>query len=242
MSRVWTKVVMEWSEAEQRYVTDESRSEWFDYNGPVAECKGGDTAKKQLDQQNALAKQQLDLENKKLQQIDSGVGKYLSGNEGFDPETLASIKSQFLNNNALDFSNAGSAVRDALAAKGQGNGDLPVGGTYTRGISGLMGAQASQHGAGLLNIGVANGQQALANKFNAASVLSGNAAVLGGNVGTFNAGATGALGDYIRAKNTGFLSSLSQGFGGALGGGLGKIVTGGLSGVLGGGGEKGPNG
>lgn len=39
--RVWTKVVMVWSDEEQRYVTDQARSTSFDYEGPVALCGGG---------------------------------------------------------------------------------------------------------------------------------------------------------------------------------------------------------
>ena len=39
--RIYTRSVSVWDEAQQRYVTDEAESEWFEYAGPVAECKKG---------------------------------------------------------------------------------------------------------------------------------------------------------------------------------------------------------
>lgn len=204
--------------------------EWYDYDGPVAEAKGGDTAKSQMDKQNELTQKQLDMQNKTLAQINSGVGKYLSGDIGFDPATLANMQSSFLNNNALQFQNAGTAVRDALTARGA-NGSLPVGGSYTRGLSGLLGAQASSTAQGLQNLAIQNAQQGLANKFNAGSLLGGNAATLGSNVNTFNAGASSALEQYIKAKNSGIMQSFMGGFGQGLGGGLGAFATGGLGGL-----------
>jgi hypothetical protein len=207
------------------------------YSGPVEQAKGGDTAKKQLDQQNKLQQQELDQQNKLYAQINAGVGKYLSGNIGFDPATLAQMQSQFLDNNALAYNQAGTGVRDALTARG-GDGSLPIGGNYVKGISSLLGSAASSKAAGLQNLGIMNAQQALTNKFNAGSLLSGNAASMNSPIGTFGAGASNALNQYIQAQNTGFLSSFSNALGKGLGGGLASIGTGGLSGILGGGGFK----
>lgn len=221
-----------WTEMIERYLRE---------GRPVSGGKGSDVAKKQMNQQNQLAQQQLDMQNKVLNQINAGVGKYLSGDIGFDPSTLANMQSSFLNNNALQFQNAGSAVRDALTARGA-DGSLPVGGSYTRGLSGLLGAQASSTSQGLQNLAIQNAQQALANKFNAGSLLSGNAATLSGNVGTFNQGASNALNQYMQAANSGFGASFMRGLGGSLGGGVGSLATGGLGGIgsmLGGGSFKG---
>lgn len=222
--KVTTKFVMS-------MITGEAlEHEWFEYSGPVALSKGGDTAKSQMDLQNKLTQQQLDMQNKTLSEIKSGVGKYLSGDIGFGQDALSNMQSSFLNNNALQFQNAGSAVRDALTARGA-NGSLPVGGSYTRGLSSLMGAQASSQAQGLQNLAIQNAQQALANKFNAGSLLSGNAATLSSNVGTFNSGASSALEQYIKAKNSGPLNTFLGGLGQGLGGGLGAYMTGGLGGV-----------
>lgn len=199
-----------------------------DYSGPLEIAKGADEANNQRKEQLDLQKQQLAMQNSTLNTIKGGVGKYLTGDIGFSPAEMAMLSSQFLNNNSQDFASAGSAVRDALASKGMGTGALPVGGTYTRGLSGLLGAQASQHGAGLLNLGISDAQQALTNKFNAASVLNGSAATLGSNVSTFGQGASSALGDYIKAANQSFGGMFMNSLGGALGAGLGNAAVGGL--------------
>jgi hypothetical protein len=200
------------------------------YSGPVEQAKGGDTAKKQMDQQNKLQQQELDQQNKLYSQINAGVGKYLSGNIGFDPQTLATMQSQFQDNNALAFNQAGTAVRDALTARG-GDGSLPVGGNYVKGISSLLGSAASSKAAGLQNLGIMNAQQALTNKFNAGSLLSGNAASMNSPISTFGSGASNALNQYMQAANSGFGASFMRSLGGSLGSGIGAAATGGLGGI-----------
>lgn len=186
----------------------------------VSGAKGDETAQAQLNTQNQLTQQQLDLENKTHSQISDAVSGDLSGTNGFSPQLLAMLQSQFQNQNTGAFQSAGENVRSALASKGAGLGDLPVGGDFTRGIAELEGAKASSQSQGLLGLGIQNLQQGLTNKYNAASVLSGNAAQLGSNVSSFNSGAQSALGSYVQAANApGFLSSFAT----ALGGGLGKL-------------------
>jgi hypothetical protein len=204
--------------------------EEFDYSGPIDMAKGGDTAKKQMDQQNKLQQAELDQQNKLYSQINAGVGKYLSGDIGFDPATLASMRSQFQDSNALAYNQAGQGVRDALTARG-GDGSLPIGGNYVKGISGLMGSAASSKAAGLQNLAIMNSQQALTNKFNAGSLLSGNAASMNSPISTFGSGASNALNQYMQAANSGFGASFMRGLGGSLGAGIGSFATGGLGGV-----------
>jgi hypothetical protein len=200
------------------------------YSGPIEMAKGGDTAKKQLNEQTAMQKAELDRQNKLYSTIESGVGKYLSGNIGFDPQTLATMQSQFQDNNALAFNQAGTAVRDALTARG-GDGSLPVGGNYVKGISSLLGSAASSKAAGLQNLGIMNAQQALTNKFNAGSLLSGNAASMNSPISTFGSGASNALNQYMQAANSGFGASFMRSLGGSLGAGIGSFATGGLGGI-----------
>ena len=68
-------------------------------------------------------------------------------------------------------------------------------------------------------------QQGLANKFNAASILSGNAQTYAGNVGTYGSGAANALNNVTSAQSNSFLNQFGKGLGSGLGGGLGSLAT-----------------
>ena len=199
---------------------------------------GTGTSKDQLKEQNDLQKQQLAeqtaLRNQMLGNPSTrgSIASYLGGGIGYDPATLAAMTSQFLNNNTNTFNQAGAAVRSALASRGAGGGDLPVGGDYVRGIASLEGAKASSQSQGLLGLNVQNAQQAIQNQFNAANVASGQTAQIGQNIGIFGQGANNALDEYVRASNQGFGSAFMQGLGGSLGQGLGKIATGGFGGAV----------
>jgi len=194
---------------------------------------GTGTSKDQLKLNNQLQQQALDQQKAIRDQIMGSVGKYLSGNIGFDPQQLAIMQSQFLNQNTANFNQAGSAVRSALASRGAGGGDIPVGGDFVRGISSLEGAKASSQSQGILGTNLANLQQALTNQFNAASVASGQSAQLGNNIGVFGSGANNALNQYVQASQSGFMNQLGKGFGSALGQGIGAIATGGIGASLG---------
>ena len=91
-----------------------------------------------------------------------------------------------------------------LASRGAGGGQTPVGGDYTRGLSGLFGAEAQSLAGGANNIRMQNALQALNNKFQASNVLSGNAAALSSPISTFGSGASNALNQYMQAANSGF--------------------------------------
>ena len=212
--------------------------ESYEWDGDVALCKGGDVANQQRQQELNMQQQAFNLQQQQLNFLNTQLSPYLTGNVGFTPEQLASMQSQFLNNNALQFNQAGQSVRQSLAARGGGQGDMPVSGDYVRGLSGLMGAAASSQAQGLLGLNTANAQQALANKFNAASVLSGNAATLSSPIASTGQAASSALQSYIQAQNSGFLGSLARGLGSALGGGLGAAGIGGLGAGLSGFGIK----
>src|SRR5262249_20215637 len=154
--------------------------------------------KDQLKLQNQLVQQQLDQQNAIRSQIMGSVGKYLSGpGEGFDPQQLAIMQSQFLDQNAAAGRQAGQNVIGQLAARGAAGGNLPVGGDFTRSLEGLQGAIATSQSQGILGTNLANLQQALTNRFNAASVASGQGAQLGNNIGVFNSGANNALNQYM---------------------------------------------
>ena len=202
--------------------------ESYEYSGPVELAKGADTANQQRQAELKMQQEAFDRQSQQLDFLNKQFSKYLTGNIGFDPRQLTATRSNFLNTNSSTFNQAGSAVRSALRARGSGGGDQPVGGDYTRGIAGLMGAQASDRSQGLLNLNIQDALQALTNRFNAGSVLSGNAATLTGTQGVAGAGASSALNSYITAKNSGLMQSFASSLGQGLGGGLSAFATGGF--------------
>lgn len=218
----------EWSRTVDRYIAE----------GRTVSGAKHDTEKKQADEdrqrnikmQDKAFNAQMDT----LQNLKTGLMKYVTGNEGFDPAMLAALKTRFLSTNAKDFSSARSNVKGALAAMGGAGGDSPVGGDTARALSGLYGAEASSLSSGLTGINLQNLQQALTNKFNAGSILSGNAATLSSPVSTFGAGinAAGERRTQLGLAPT-FGSSFFNSLGTTLGTGIGKMAGGGISKGLG---------
>jgi hypothetical protein len=196
-----------------------------DYSGPIAYCKGADTANSQRQDELNMQKSAFDTQQKQLDMLNKSFSGYLGGKTGFDPKMLAAMRSQFLNSNNSTFNQAGQQVREALGARGSGTGANPVGGDYTRGIANLLGAKAGSQSQGLLGIDVNNAQQALTNQFNAGNILSGNAATLTGTQGVAGAGASSALNSYITAQGQSFGGQFLSGLGGTLGKAVGQGVS-----------------
>lgn len=178
-------------------------------------------AQRQMKQQNALQQQAFNLMQQHQNEVGGAVGKYLSGNIGYDPKQLALMRSQFLNSNAAQYNQAGRATRTALLRTGSADSSSPAGGDYVRGIAGLQSGMANNASSGLANIDLSNLQQALTNKFNAASLINGQAASLSNPISSFGSGASDALSNYVKAANSGFGAAFGQSFGGALGNTLG---------------------
>jgi hypothetical protein len=201
--------------------------EAFEWSGAVAECKGQDVAKQQMDQQNQITRDQLNQQKAIRDQIMQSTSQYTTGaGQGYDPAQFSAMISQFLNQNSANFNQAGSQVMSSLNARGAGGGNMPVGGDFTRGLEALQGARASSQSQGILGANISNLQQALNNKFNALGLQSGQGAQLGQNIGVFNQGANSALGDYIKGINApGFMSGVGQVFGQAVGAGLGGGIA-----------------
>lgn len=231
--KVTTKISWDWD----GNVVEENS---YDYFGPIAECKGDsgtNTQQQQLNLQNTLQQQQLAQQNQYLSQVSGALAPYLSGKgQGFTPAQLAAMNSQAIDTNATQYNGAGNQVRQALLARGE-NGQTPLSGTGVAGISGLLSAKAGDLANALRTNTLNDAQQNLSNRFNAASVLSGNANTLAGNVGTFGSGASSALGaltqKQISDQQNSFLATLARGFGGGLGAGLGGGVSSGLTGGIG---------
>ena len=184
--------------------------------------------KNQLNTQNQLQAQQQAAQNQLLQQNNTALSPYLTGNQGFTPEQMAALNSQALDQNALRYNQATQQTNQQLAARGEGLGNTPGSGVAATGYGNLQAAKSGDLADALRTVTLNNAQQGLANKFNAASVLSGNAQTYAGNVGTYGSGASNALGNLTTAQGNTWQSQFGKAFGSALGMGAGLGAAGGL--------------
>jgi len=191
----------------------------------VSGGKGGDEAKAAQKRNEDRQDKAFNFQMQGMTDVRNALQKYLTGNVGFDPQQLAAMTSEFMGQNAADFANARAGVTSMLASRGAGGGQTPVGGDYTRGMSGLFGSEAQSFAGSMNSIRMQNALQALNNKFQASNVLSGNAAALSSPISTFGSGASNALNPYMQAANSGFGATFMRGFGGALGTGLGTGLS-----------------
>jgi hypothetical protein len=186
--------------------------------------------KSQLNSQNQLQAQQQAAQNQLLQQNNTALSPYLTGNQGFTPEQMAALNSQALDQNALRYNQGTQQANAQLAARGEGLGNTPGSGVAATGYGNLQAAKAGDLADALRTVTLNNAQQGLTNKFNAASVLSGNAQTYAGNVGTYGRGASNALSNLTQAQGNSFRSKFGQG----LGSGSGSAASKGIAGTVGG--------
>jgi hypothetical protein len=192
-----------------------------DWPDGVSGGKGDGTAKDQLKLENKRTDAAIARQNSQQDTVLEAIKKYLTGDVGFSPEALSSMTSDFLGQNDTAFGSASEAIKSALLRRGEGGGDMPVGGQFTSGIAGLESAKAGSQSAGLNQIRIQNFLQAIQNRWNAANVATGNAAQSGSSIGAFTSGASNALSNYVAAANTGFGNAFTTSLGGALGKTLG---------------------
>jgi hypothetical protein len=188
----------------------------------------------QLNSQNQLQQQQQAAQNQLLQQNNNALSPYLTGNQGFTPQQMSALNSQALDQNALRFNQATQGTNQQLAARGEGLGNTPGSGVAATGYGNLQAAKAGDLSDSLRTVTLNDAQQGLANKFNAASVLSGNAQTYGQNVGTYGQGANGALNALTQAQSNTWQSQLGKAAGQALGGAAGAFGAGAGASALGG--------
>lgn len=172
----------------------------------------------QLNTNNQLQSQAQTSQNQLLQQNNTALSPYLTGNQGFTPQQMAALNSQALDQNALQFNGATQQANAQLAARGEGLGNTPGSGVQATGYGNLQAAKAGDLADSLRTVTLNNAQQGLANQFNAASVLSGNAQTYAGNVGTYGSGANNSLNALTQAQSQSFGNTFAKGLGGALGG------------------------
>jgi hypothetical protein len=184
------------------------------------------TAKSQMNTQDQLQSQQQAQENQLLQQNSAALSPYLSGNVGFTAPQLSAMNSQALDQNALRYNQAAQQTNATVAARGE-NGMSPMSGVAQGQYGSLNASKASDLADALRTVTLNNAQQGLTNQTNAASILSGNAQTLAGNVGTYGSGASNALSNYTQAAQNSFSAQFAKGFGSGLGSGAGAAATGG---------------
>lgn len=216
--------------------------QWYEYEGLVELCKGEQEGVKNAElAQNAqflkVMNDQLAMQKRFADPVFNNLAHYLSDQHGFTPEQSANLVSQFLDQQSQNFGQAASSTMTALRRRGEGGGDQPTGGAFTRGLEGLQGMQAASTSAGLRDINLADIQQALSNKFNTASIFSGLAPAFGNQAMGFGGLSQNAMFNAIKAGEgrPGILENFGNAFGGALGKSLGNAVGGGIGGVMGGG-------
>jgi hypothetical protein len=180
----------------------------------------------QLNTQNQMQQQQQASQNQLLQQNNTALSPYLTGNQGFTPQQLSAMNSQALDQNALQYNGAAQSANSELAARGEGLGNTPGSGVAATGYGNLQAAKAGNLSNSLQTITLNNAQQGLANKFNAASVLSGNAQTYAGNVGTYGQGASSALNNLTSAQANTWQSQFGKALGAAAGGAAGAFGAG----------------
>ena len=89
--------------------------------------------KAQLQTQNQLQQQQQASQNSLLQQNNTALSPYLTGNQGFTPQQMAALNSQALDQNALQYNGATQQANSQLAARGEGLGNTPGSGVAATG-------------------------------------------------------------------------------------------------------------
>ena len=190
---------------------------------------GADEAKKQLTRANTLQDTAFNQMLSEQDQVRSSVSPYLSGDVGYDPRLLATMMTQFLQQSSGNYSQAGQNLRSAMASRGVGAGNAPIGGDYVRGVASLEGARASDVSQGVLGVNLQNLQMALQNKWNAANLISGQAAQMTYPINTFGGQSSSALAQYIEAKKNSFGGQFASTLGASLGKGLGQTAITGLN-------------
>jgi hypothetical protein len=190
--------------------------------------------KAQLNSQNQLQQQQQASQDALLKQNNTALSPYLTGNQGFTPQQMSALNSQALDQNALRFNQGTQQANAQLAARGEGLGNTPGSGVAATGYGNLQAAKAGDLADSLRTVTLNNAQQGLANQFNAASVLSGNAQTYAGNVGTYGQGANGALNALTSAQANTWQSQLGKAAGQAAGMALGGFTGGAANAAIGG--------
>lgn len=226
--RVHTKVVLDMN----TLAVLEDHWEW--YEGPVAECKGDQTAKA-AEQQQAAFSAQLAATFQKQFGAQSDILKFLTGAlkpqienpQGYSDQALTAMRTSANENIAGSYDNAQRALQNQQFALG--GRDLPSGVAEMQ-TGALKQAEAGDQAAAQNTITLNNENQKQANYWNAIGALSGNASqynplgYAGASTGAGNAvsGLSQAFTASNQSQLLGALGGIAGGAGSAFGGWLSK--------------------
>lgn len=219
-------------EAQNRYL-NQAETQWNDYSTML---------------HNAYAQQQKDVAP-----VRDAMAPYLTGDIGYTPQQMKTLNTLDMSQLSGGFDTAEQQLRAALLAHGEGSGQ-PLSGTAFTNMAELAGSKATST-ANMYNQNLlANFNQALQNKFNAAGTMMGVSGqdinIMGlGSGGQQNSLAgigsmasrlatppvaqmPGAPTPLAPAKPPGFWSGLANTFMGGLGSGLSSFALGGLGGLV----------
>lgn len=210
----------------------------FEWIGPVALCKGDDTAKQAeknqmvFDQQlmtifqaqYATQKSQLDYLNNKMRPIID------NGGTGYTPQQLAAMRTSVTDSNSKQFQNAQDALNNQLVQSGGGSKLSSVAGNKVEADAALLSASAAQQAQGQEAVTGQDAQLKQVNYWNAINALNGVASQtnpLGyASAATSGTNAVANASQAVTAANQsqilGALGGIAGGVGSALGGGFSK--------------------
>lgn len=232
--RIFTKIRLQWNG--QQYVTDMAESEWFEYSGPVEECKGASAAENaaqansanlfqalQQDLTTTFGQQQGILNN--LNQGWSPIFQAGPSQYGFTPAEDSNLRTQADTGVANNYQQAKQATGEAISSVGGGNVFLPSGSTTQIEANNANAAagQRSAENLGITQAGYATGRQ---NFLSAANALSGVASQENplGYAGTANSANSNAFNEASQINKENQAASPWGALGGILGGVAGSFL------------------
>ena len=222
--RIYTKTVSMWDESRQRYVTDEAESEWYEYEGPVALCKGDDTAKAAEQQQMnfnsqlmAIFQQQFAKQSAVLDFLKGKLQPMIDKPTGYSPEALTTMRTSATDTLSDAYQNAQRALQNKEFT--QGGRDLPSG-INDQIDAALLTAEAKDKANAQNTITLNDENLKQSNYWNAMNVLSGNVASQFNPLGYAGAATSGsnAVAGLSQAVTNSQQTGLGALFGGLAGG------------------------
>ena len=154
-------------------------------------------ADQQRQMENQMAQQQLALQTKQLNSVNSTVDPMIA-NGGLTPEMKSALQANLVNKLGSNFQNMMVNLNQNLVARGLTGGTTGAGGGgVAGGFGALYSALAGQQQQGQFDI--ANMQNS--SLMNELGLKLGIGSQFGGNVGLFNQGASSALGSGVTAAN-----------------------------------------
>lgn len=154
-------------------------------------------ADQQRAQQNALTQQQLSMQQKQLDSVNS-VADPMIARGGMSAGQEAAMKSILMNSLPQQFNNLQGQINNNLTARGITGGQTGAGsGDVARQFGGLGAMEAGLQQQGMSNIELQKANQLQ----NLLGIKMGIGGQYGANVGTFNSGASAALGSGVTAAN-----------------------------------------